>query len=85
MCIYKYLVIYTCIYIYIYIYKYIYIYIYIYTYIYISCSEEKNNNNIFRKIFRSVAFINDIIFYNKTYVKIHYKFYNNYKCHIGIK
>ena len=42
-------------------------------------SEEKNN--IFRKIFRHFSFINYIILYNKTYTKIHYKSYNNYKCH----
>ena len=43
-------------------------------------SEEKNNNR-FRKIFRHFVFINYIIFYNKTYAKMHYKSYNNYKCH----
>ena len=54
------------------------IYMYIYNiYIFplnIRYSEEKNSN-IFRKLFRHFAFI------NKTYAKIHYKSYNNYKCH----
>ena len=49
-------------------------------YIYI-CYSEKKNNQIFRKIFRHFAFINYMILYNKTYAKIHYKSYNNYKCH----
>ena len=40
---------------------------YTYTYICI-CYSEKKNNHIFRKIFRHFG-------------KIHYKSYNNYKCH----
>ena len=42
---------------------------------------EKKNNHIFRKLFRRFAFINYIFLYNKTYAKIRYKSYNNYKCH----
>ena len=42
---------------------------------------EGKNNNIFRNIFRHCAFINYIILYNKTYAKIHYKSYNNFKCY----
>ena len=42
------------------LFMYIYIYIYIYVYVYIEYSQEKNNN-IFRKIFRRLAFINYII------------------------
>ena len=52
----------------------------IHIYIYICYSEEKNNGK-FRKIFRHFVFINYIILYNKTFAKMHYKFYNNYKCH----
>ena len=47
--------------------------------LYISYSEKKNN--IFHKIFQPFAFINYIILYNKNYAKIHYEFYNYYKCH----
>ena len=66
----------------IYIFKYIYIYVYIYLYIYIYLvrSSEKKTTT-FRKIFRHFAFINYINLYNKTYAKIHYKYYNNYKCY----
>ena len=32
-------------------------------------------------IYRHFAFINYIALYNKTYAKIHCKFYNNSKCH----
>ena len=42
---------------------------------------EGKSNNIFRNMFRHCAFINYIILYNKTYAKIHYKSYNNYKCY----
>ena len=38
----------------------LFMYIYIYVYVYIEYSQEKNNN-IFRKIFRRLAFINYII------------------------
>ena len=42
---------------------------------------KKNNNSICRKIFRPFGFISYIIFYNKSYARKHYNFYNNYKCH----
>ena len=41
----------------------------------------EKNNHIFRKIFQHFVFSNYIILYNKTYAKICYKSYNNYKCH----
>ena len=45
------------------------------------CENMDCENNIFHKIFQHFAFINYIILYNNTYANIHYKFYNNYKCH----
>ena len=43
--------------------------------------QRKETTTYFCKIFRHFAFSNYIILYNKTYARVRYKSYNNYKCY----